>query len=128
MSICCKSCISISETFLKGCQFDKNESFFIVIQSSFQISTNQTQAVNFPFASNHFHSGSLAMWWSWSENQQGQLKFRIVEKGIKYRNYFRLALKISESSFVIQQGAARNHLNLFTSRPFQSRSLGKINF
>ena len=62
--------------------------------------TNQIETANFPFASNHFHSGSLAMWWSWSENQQGQLKFRIVEKGIKYRNYFRLQDKIQKSETI----------------------------
>ena len=33
------------------------------------------------FTPNHFHSGSLGMWSLWSENQQGQLKFRIVEEG-----------------------------------------------
>ena len=81
----------------------------------------QTKSFISHFAPNHFHSGSLAMWWLWSENQQGQLKFRIVEEGVKYGKYFRIAFKISEISFWIQQESRKKSLTSFYLAPYSKQ-------
>ena len=69
------------------------------------------------------------MWSLWSENQQGQLKFRIVDEGGgEILKYFRMAFKSEKSHFEFSKRGARNHLHLFIWRPTQSRSLSQIKF
>ena len=81
----------------------------------------QTKSFISHFAPNHFHSGSLAMWWLWSENQQGQLKFRIVEEeGEKSENISEWIFKSEKSHFEVSKGAARNHLYLFIWCPLKA--------
>ena len=53
----------------------------IKIKVQYQNGRYETKPFISYFTPNHFHSGSLGMWSLWSENQQGQLKFRILEEG-----------------------------------------------
>ena len=69
------------------------------------------------------------MWWLWSENQQGQSKFRIVDEGGgEILKYFRMAFKSEKPHFEFSKRGTRNHLHLFIWRPTQSRSLSQIKF